>query len=187
VRARSLALSRFRFFQPAAPQRLRRDARQVGLDVENRRSVEHVDAPNVQPWAVATEKPSMSVSPGSSSGRISRTPSASCFAPGPFGISRVSLNGLFTRPMGRISNMRTLPPSTLAFGRQRAAAIMRQPMRGSRAASGTAQAGPTASESAEWRLRRRSASARNGAVENVVTSAMTTIIAKIRGERIPSS
>ena len=55
------------------------------------------------------------------------------------------------------------------------------------AAIANAHAGPTASEPAECRLRRRSASARNGAVENVVTSAMSTIIAKIRGERIPSS
>src|ERR1700693_6175111 len=46
------------------------------------------------------ENPSMSVSPGSNSGRILSTPSTSCLAPRPLGISLVFLYGLLTKPIG---------------------------------------------------------------------------------------
>src|SRR5207244_7832943 len=46
------------------------------------------------------EKPSMSVSPSSNSGRILSTPSASCLAPRPLGTSLASLYGLLTNPIG---------------------------------------------------------------------------------------
>src|SRR6266568_3324805 len=52
------------------------------------------------------EKPSMSVSPGSNSGRILSTPSASCLAPSPLGTSLASLYGLLTNPIGREVNIR---------------------------------------------------------------------------------
>src|SRR5438034_10050007 len=52
------------------------------------------------------EKPSMSVSPGSNSGRILSTPSASCLAPRPLGTSLASLYGLLTNPIGREVNIR---------------------------------------------------------------------------------
>src|SRR5271166_6634962 len=42
----------------------------------------------------------MSVSPSLNAGRISSTPSVSCLAPSPFGISSVFLNGLRTNPIG---------------------------------------------------------------------------------------
>src|SRR5215813_14811308 len=56
------------------------------------------------------EKPSISVSPASNSGRILSTPSASCFAPGPLGTSLVFLYGLLTNPIGRDVNMVDLSP-----------------------------------------------------------------------------
>lgn len=59
------------------------------------------------------------------------------------------------------------------------------PLRGKALTPVRIQAEPARGNSA--RLRRRSASARRGAVENVVTSAMSTIIAKMRGERTPTS
>lgn len=59
------------------------------------------------------------------------------------------------------------------------------PLRGKALTPVRTQAEPARGNSA--RLRRRSASARRGAVENVVTSAMSTIIAKMRGERTPTS
>src|SRR6266566_3177143 len=52
------------------------------------------------------EKPSMSVSPGSNSGRILSTPSTSCLAPRPLGTSLASLYGLLTNPIGREVNIR---------------------------------------------------------------------------------
>src|SRR5216684_3508105 len=48
----------------------------------------------------------MSVSPSSNSSRILSTPSASCFAPRPFGTSLASLYGLLTNPIGREVNIR---------------------------------------------------------------------------------
>jgi hypothetical protein len=54
---------------------------------------------------IKCENPSMSMSPVSNSGRISRVPSAWCFVPSPFGTSCVVLYGLRTYPMGRRENM----------------------------------------------------------------------------------
>src|SRR5207244_11834599 len=51
------------------------------------------------------EKPLMPVSPGSNSGRILSTPSASCLAPSPLGTSLASLYGLLTNPIGREVNI----------------------------------------------------------------------------------
>src|SRR5258706_14080999 len=47
----------------------------------------------------------MSWSPASSSGKSSRVPSTSCFAPRPFGISDVAVNGLRAWPIGLIVNV----------------------------------------------------------------------------------
>src|SRR5690348_2559558 len=57
------------------------------------------------------EKPSISFSPGSNSGRILSAPSASCLAPNPLGISLVFLKGLLTNPIGCGVNMRDLASS----------------------------------------------------------------------------
>src|SRR5215472_5210749 len=51
----------------------------------------------------------MSASPASNSGRISRTPSASCFAPNPLGTSLGSRYGLFTLPISLGVNMTACP------------------------------------------------------------------------------
>ena len=48
---------------------------------------------------IRCEKPSISVSPNSNSGKIFSAPSALCFAPRPFGISEVCLYGLLTKPI----------------------------------------------------------------------------------------
>src|SRR5580692_9398860 len=60
----------------------------------------------------------MSVSPTPNSGNTSRTPSASCFAPKPLGISRVSLYELLTYPMGCGVNKVTCPPCSPTFTRR---------------------------------------------------------------------
>jgi len=39
-------LARFRFRQPAASQLLRWDAGEIGFDIENGRSIEHVETPD---------------------------------------------------------------------------------------------------------------------------------------------
>ena len=41
-------LSSFRFRQPPTPQFFEWDAGQVGFDIENRRPIQHIDAPNIQ-------------------------------------------------------------------------------------------------------------------------------------------
>src|SRR6185312_3074887 len=51
------------------------------------------------------EKPSTSASPGSNSGRMLSTPSASCLARRPFGISLVAVYGVRINPIGREVNM----------------------------------------------------------------------------------
>jgi hypothetical protein len=53
------------------------------------------------------EKPSMSVSPISNSGKILSSPSASCLACGPLGISVVIWYGLLTKPIGCETNIYT--------------------------------------------------------------------------------
>src|SRR5262245_51992182 len=63
------------------------------------------------------EKPSMSVSPGSRSASISRTPSALCSAPGPLGIWAVVENGLRTTPIERMAW--SLIPVSLQYTGQR--------------------------------------------------------------------
>src|SRR5437868_4041477 len=60
------------------------------------------------------EKPSMSVSPASNSGKILSTPSASCLAPGPLGTSFVFWYGLLTNPIGREVNI--LQNASLGYG-----------------------------------------------------------------------
>jgi hypothetical protein len=52
------------------------------------------------------EKPSMSVSPSSNSGKMRRMPSASCFALRPFGMTAFSLYGLSTNPIACGVNIR---------------------------------------------------------------------------------
>ena len=54
--ANSSSATRFGFRHPAAAQALLGDAGQIRLDIEDRSSVEHVDAPDVQGWTVATEE-----------------------------------------------------------------------------------------------------------------------------------
>src|ERR1017187_5757007 len=68
---------------------------------------------NSNPWersnshrTTRCEKPSMSVTPGSNSGRTLSTPSASCLAPRPLGISLAFLYGLLTNPIGCEVNIR---------------------------------------------------------------------------------
>src|ERR1700686_3288999 len=55
-RVRLFCATRLGFVQPAAPQRFGRNARQVRFEIENRRSVEHVDATNMQGSPLATEQ-----------------------------------------------------------------------------------------------------------------------------------
>src|SRR5207244_2240621 len=70
------------------------------------------EAVNSNPWlrsnsqmTMRCEKPSMSASPGSNSGRILSTPSASCLAPRPLGTWLGFLYGLLTNPIGREVNI----------------------------------------------------------------------------------
>ena len=49
-------LARFRFRQPAASQLLRWDAGEIGFDIENGRSIEHVEAPDVQNGTLAAKQ-----------------------------------------------------------------------------------------------------------------------------------
>src|SRR5271167_2524714 len=85
---------------------------------------------NSNPWersnsqiTMRCEKPSMSVSPGSNSGRILSTPSASCLAPRPLGISLAFLYGLLTNPIGCEVNIRDRAPISHANADKAAARI----------------------------------------------------------------
>src|SRR5437773_1987139 len=51
-----LLSSRFSFGEPAPAQFLFGDAREIGLDIENRRAVEHVNAAHMQIGAVAPKQ-----------------------------------------------------------------------------------------------------------------------------------
>src|SRR5260370_2806177 len=52
----SFLLARFRFRQPAAPQLLRWNAGEIRFDIENGRSIEHVEASDVQNRTLAAKQ-----------------------------------------------------------------------------------------------------------------------------------